>query len=92
VARAFATKRPVAEKFADINWSTVGEVPIVHGAVARIVCSLEGIVPGGDHVIAIGRCLHGEFDDALDPLLFYRSRFTTIATTEESPDGRRTPL
>ena len=93
VARAFATKRSMGEKFDDIGWSLESGVPVVEGALARIVCELDAVVPGGDHVIAIGRCVEGAYEEDAEPLLFYRSRFVTITPTERSrSNGGRAPL
>ena len=52
-------------------------VPVLDGASARLECTLQQRVPGGDHVILIGRVervvLGGE-----QPLLYHRRRFHDI--------------
>lgn len=60
-----------ADKFADrhCRWSEDG-TPLLKGALATAVCSVEQVHPGGDHRIVVGRVetcsTHGG-----DPLLYY---------------------
>jgi flavin reductase (DIM6/NTAB) family NADH-FMN oxidoreductase RutF len=54
VARAFATKAPHSEKWADVPWAERGGVPILEGVALWIACELREEHPGGDHVILVG--------------------------------------
>src|SRR5262249_22278559 len=54
LARAFATKAPVAEKWDGVAWSERDGVPAIDGAVAFVACDLRDVIAGGDHVILTG--------------------------------------
>ena len=54
VARAFATKAPHAEKWADVPAIDHDGVPIVAGGPLWAVCELRDVHEGGDHVILVG--------------------------------------
>ena len=54
LARSFATKAPVAEKWADVAWSERAEVPAIEGALVFLACELRDVIAGGDHVIVTG--------------------------------------
>lgn len=74
LARVFATKLPGEEKFGGIGYAMEDGVPILHGALAWLVCDLQELLPGGDHTIGIGavsatRQAEGE------PLVWYRGGF-----------------
>lgn len=66
-----------ADKFAGVPWTAApGGPPILDGTLAWIDCTLENTVPGGDHLIVVGRvrALEAPHDDR-GPLLFYRGAF-----------------
>ena len=54
IARAFATKAPVAEKWAGVDWSERDGVPAIDGALVWVACDLRDVIAGGDHVIVTG--------------------------------------
>jgi flavin reductase (DIM6/NTAB) family NADH-FMN oxidoreductase RutF len=54
IARAFATKAPVAEKWEGVAWSDRGGVPTIDDALVWIACDLRDVVAAGDHVIVTG--------------------------------------
>jgi len=54
IARAFATKAPVAEKWDGVAWSERGGIPAIDGSLAWIACELRDVVAAGDHVIVTG--------------------------------------
>ena len=62
LARAFATKAPHAEKWADVAWAERAGIPVLDRAVLWVACSLRDLHDGGDHVIVTGlaRELGGE--------------------------------
>lgn len=70
LARSFA--RSGDNKFADVPLRrTADGLPALDGVVARLLCDLEQVHPGGDHEIAVGRVL-GVEQAELKPLLFHR--------------------
>jgi len=54
VARTFATKAPVAEKWDGVAWSERDGIPAIEGSLAWIACELRDVVAAGDHVIVTG--------------------------------------
>jgi flavin reductase (DIM6/NTAB) family NADH-FMN oxidoreductase RutF len=54
VARSFATKAPVAEKWAGVTWSERDGLPAIDDALAWIACDLQDVITAGDHVILTG--------------------------------------
>ena len=74
-----------SEKFpAGASLATHGHAPLVPAALCRIDCTVEQTVPGGDHLIVIGRVT------AIDkrpgsPLLFHGGRFGQLETDATSP-------
>ncbi|GAA4384614.1 3-hydroxy-9,10-secoandrosta-1,3,5(10)-triene-9,17-dione monooxygenase reductase subunit [Tsukamurella soli] len=85
VSAAFG--RTVDDKFDGLDWtpSPLGN-PTIDGALVWIDCSLESVIDGGDHWIAVGRVEGlGEVDPATvegsqaagKPLLFYRGGYLT---------------
>ncbi|MGH2974974.1 MAG: flavin reductase family protein [Solirubrobacterales bacterium] len=54
IARSFATKAPVAEKWREVEWSERDGIPAIDGALAWIACELHDVISGGDHVIVTG--------------------------------------
>lgn len=54
VARAFATKAPVAEKWAGVAWSERDGLPAIDDALLWVACDLQDVIAAGDHVILTG--------------------------------------
>ncbi len=54
IARAFATKAPVPEKWEGVAWSERDGVPAIDDALLWIACDLRDVVAAGDHVIVTG--------------------------------------
>lgn len=64
-----------SDKFAGLAYAQgVHGVPILPEFAACFECSTEHLYPGGDHLIIVGRVTKFE-DQALEPLIFYRSEF-----------------
>ncbi|MDF0532203.1 flavin reductase family protein [Tsukamurella sp. 8F] len=76
VSAAFG--RVIDDKFEGLEWtpSPLGN-PTIDGALTWIDCTLENVVDGGDHHVAIGRVqsLGEPVEDK--PLLFYRGGYLT---------------
>jgi 3-hydroxy-9,10-secoandrosta-1,3,5(10)-triene-9,17-dione monooxygenase reductase component len=54
IARSFATKAPIAEKWAGVAWSERDGVPAIDDALVWIACELRDVIAAGDHVIVTG--------------------------------------
>lgn len=70
IARAFATKAPVADKWADVGWSEREGIPAIDDALAWVACELRDVIAGGDHVIVTGEVRDLAAADEGDPLVF----------------------
>ena len=90
VALNFATK--ASEKFADLTWQEpeggVGGPILTAHVAAHAVCEVENEVPGGDHVVVVGRVLEGEADERSHALVYARRRFFTGLTVEADGEVR----
>lgn len=78
VARAFATKAPRAEKWADVPAEDHAGVPVVGGVPLWIACELREAHAEGDHVILIGAVVEvgGDRDGAA--LVFHRGGYRSV--------------
>ena len=80
LAAVFASKRVALEKFESVTHSETHGVPVLDDALAWVVCELRELLPGGDHVIAIGDVIGmGHAEQEGDPLVYFRGRYTTTA-------------
>jgi 3-hydroxy-9,10-secoandrosta-1,3,5(10)-triene-9,17-dione monooxygenase reductase component len=77
VARAFATKAPHSEKWADVPWTERAGVPILDGVPLWIACELQEGHETGDHVIMIGSVIEVGGDEA-SPLIFHRGSYRAL--------------
>jgi flavin reductase (DIM6/NTAB) family NADH-FMN oxidoreductase RutF len=69
VARSFATKAPVAEKWAGVAWTEREGLPAIDDALVFLACDLRDVVAAGDHVILTGEVRELETVEG-DPLIF----------------------
>jgi flavin reductase (DIM6/NTAB) family NADH-FMN oxidoreductase RutF len=74
LARVFASKLPESEKLDGVDHRLVDDVPVLDGVVAWATCSLQELIPGGDHTIAIGQVLSLGLGDG-EPLLWYAGAY-----------------
>jgi len=77
LAAHFASKLPEARKLATVAWHEEDGIPVLDEALAWVVCDLEDVFPGGDHLIATGKVSalgHG----AGRPLVWYRGAYHTL--------------
>lgn len=88
-AEIFATKSPQPEKWETVRWRERLGVPIIEGSLARVVCSLAEVIPGGDHVIVTGEVLEVEADDEPgEPLIYHGGLFRRLdAEADPGPGG-----
>jgi len=77
IARAFATKAPVADKWDGIGWSERAGIPAIDGSLAWIACDLRDVIAAGDHVIVTGEVRDLESDEG-DPLVFSRGEYRPL--------------
>jgi 3-hydroxy-9,10-secoandrosta-1,3,5(10)-triene-9,17-dione monooxygenase reductase component len=70
LARSFATKAPVAEKWNGVGWSERDGVPAIDGALVFVGCDLRDVIAGGDHVIVTGAVTSLETAEGT-PLVFH---------------------
>lgn len=74
LAKTFARSRP--DKFDHATWRWDNGLPHIDGVASWLACDVDGTVPGGDHVIVLGRVVHAESTTAL-PLIYARRMFGT---------------
>jgi 3-hydroxy-9,10-secoandrosta-1,3,5(10)-triene-9,17-dione monooxygenase reductase component len=77
IARAFATKAPVAEKWAGVAWSDRDGVPAIDDALIWIACDLRDVISAGDHVIVTGAVRALESTEG-DPLVFHAGEYRPL--------------
>jgi 3-hydroxy-9,10-secoandrosta-1,3,5(10)-triene-9,17-dione monooxygenase reductase component len=77
IARAFATKAPVAEKWSGVAWSKRDGIPAVDDALIWIACDLRDVISAGDHVIVTGEVRSLEAREG-DPLVFHAGEYRPL--------------
>jgi 3-hydroxy-9,10-secoandrosta-1,3,5(10)-triene-9,17-dione monooxygenase reductase component len=77
IARAFSTKAPVADKWEGVDWIELAGVPAISGAIVALVCELQDVIAGGDHVIVTGGVLELRTHEG-EPLLFHRGTYRPL--------------
>jgi 3-hydroxy-9,10-secoandrosta-1,3,5(10)-triene-9,17-dione monooxygenase reductase component len=77
IARAFATKAAVADKWQGVEWSERDGIPAIDGALAFVACDLRDVIAGGDHVIVTGEVTALETAPG-DPLVFHRGGYRPL--------------
>ncbi len=68
--------RPRADLVTPFVWRRA--VPLLDGALAHLVCTVDATHPGGDHTLFLGRVEDLWYRDGM-PLAFYAGRFCRIA-------------
>ena len=77
LARAFAGKGPVAEKWEGVGWSERDGIPAIDDALAFLACELRDVIAGGDHVIVTGEVTALETSDGV-PLVFHAGEYRPL--------------
>ena len=77
IARAFATKAPVPEKWSGIAWSERDGIPAIDDALIWIACDLRDVISAGDHVIVTGQVKDLEAREG-DPLVFHGGEYRPL--------------
>lgn len=78
IARAFATKAPVADKWQGVAWSERDGIPAIDGSLAWIACGLRDVVAAGDHVIVTGEVRGLESGEGA-PLVFHGGDYRPLS-------------
>jgi 3-hydroxy-9,10-secoandrosta-1,3,5(10)-triene-9,17-dione monooxygenase reductase component len=76
LARLFASKTPEHEKFAEVPHTVHDGIPVIEGVLAWVGCTLQQLIPGGDHTIGIGAVTAAEIGRRGEPLIWYRGRYS----------------
>ncbi|HEX2096124.1 MAG TPA: flavin reductase family protein [Solirubrobacterales bacterium] len=79
IARAFATKAPVADKWEGIAWRDQDGIPAIDDALVLVACDLRDVIAGGDHVIVTGEVRDLVARDG-EPLVFHRGEYRPLGT------------
>ena len=77
IARAFATKAPVADKWDGVAWSERDGIPAIDDALAYVACDLRDVIAGGDHVIVTGEVTALETNEG-KPLVFHGGEYRPL--------------
>jgi flavin reductase (DIM6/NTAB) family NADH-FMN oxidoreductase RutF len=77
LARAFATKAPVADKWRGVAWSERDGIPAIDDALVWIACDLRDVIAGGDHVIVTGEVTDLARGEG-EPLVFHRGEYGAL--------------
>lgn len=72
LAHLFASKAPEQAKFANVEHTVHDGIPVIEGVLAWVGCTLQELMPGGDHTIGIGAVTAAEFSREAEPLIWYR--------------------
>ena len=67
--------------FDGLDWGRgPGDVPLIHGCLARFECRRHAIHDGGDHHIVVGHVDRVTTADITDPLLFFGGQYGRFQT------------
>jgi flavin reductase (DIM6/NTAB) family NADH-FMN oxidoreductase RutF len=75
LAVLFASKQPERTKFAGVQHTLQDGIPVIEGTLAWVGCTLEELIPGGDHTIGIGAVTAAEIASVSPPLVWYRGEY-----------------
>jgi flavin reductase (DIM6/NTAB) family NADH-FMN oxidoreductase RutF len=75
LAVLFASTQPEATKFAGVQHTVQDGIPVIEGTLAWVGCTLESLMPGGDHTIGIGAVTAAEVASVDPPLVWYRGEY-----------------
>lgn len=68
-------------KFAGVQWRPAASgVPVLHDALAHIVCEIHATHEAGDHLVILGHVVELAASGLTEPLLFYRGGFGALAS------------
>ncbi len=90
IARAFATKAPVADKWQGVDWSERDGVPAIDDALVFLACELHDVIAGGDHVIVTGAVTALETTEGT-PLVFHGGDYRPLELSDLGRQARKGP-
>ena len=70
-AVGFACGRKGPDKLSKVAWTEERALPRLDGTAAWVACEVHDVLPGGDHVIVIGRVIACDAEE-LEPLVYHR--------------------
>jgi flavin reductase (DIM6/NTAB) family NADH-FMN oxidoreductase RutF len=77
IARAFATKAPVADKWEGVAWSERDGIPAIDDALVWVACELRDVIGAGDHVIVTGEVRDLASGEG-EPLVFHAGEYRPL--------------
>ncbi len=83
IARSFATKAPVADKWQGVDWRDRDGIPAIADALVWVSCELRDVIAGGDHVIVTGEVRGLEAGEG-DPLVFHGGDYRPLRQRHDS--------
>lgn len=75
LARQFSSSK---DRFAGVGYDVQDGVPLLHDAIAQVVCAVSGEHQSGDHTIFIGDAQRFEHRVDCRPLVHFRGEFSRI--------------
>lgn len=74
-----------ADKFANAQYELSSDgVPILNGNLSSLICNVDEVLEGGDHIIVTGLVEEIARDDEKQPLLFYKGKILTLSVPTAS--------
>jgi flavin reductase (DIM6/NTAB) family NADH-FMN oxidoreductase RutF len=64
-----------------IPWIEAEGLPFLDGALAHLACDVFEAIPGGDHIIYVGRITHAQVWPEREPLLYHSGKYVTLGVT-----------
>jgi len=78
IARGFATKAPISDKWRGVAWTERDGIPAIDDALVWVACDLRDVIAGGDHVIITGEVTALEASEG-NPLVFHGGGYKPLA-------------
>lgn len=74
---------PAAERFDTVAWAGTGDgIPVVHGAVATILCAVDKAEPFGSHMVIRGLVEQVMLGECERPLAYLDGRYGTVSLND----------
>lgn len=84
------TRKGAADRFLQTSYRlSASGLPVINGILAWIECSIETVLPAGDHVIVLGQVHNLERVTDGNPLVWSKGKFGTFIEKEHIPAGER---
>jgi|SRR5699024_7172911 len=66
-----------------VSFSSLGNVPVIDGAMAQVTCEVVGEHEEGDHTLFIGKVTNIQLEENAKPLIFYKGKYRSLQPVEE---------